>query len=166
MSHNYGNNSQKPHVADKKHTTFILCNMFFLGWKTLKELRGPREWFSFFFFFCRVMRSGSSRWQFCVFLNWGCHTGGHAWSGVLRLSLASPWQQLALCSQLAFSRLLISNMVCSGLQRPFEKIKNKKPEKQTDGQTFRCDLLTSRAFNMMCALLYINDDAVVCHQGL
>lgn len=36
----------------KKSTpTFILCNMFFPGWKTLKEQRGPREWFSFFFVF-------------------------------------------------------------------------------------------------------------------
>lgn len=136
-----------------------------LSHSSSKAKNNPQNGSRFFFFFlslCDEIREFTLA-VLCVFKLRLPH-GGHAWRGVLWLPRASPWQQLALCSQLAFSRSLISNMMCSGLQRPFGK--KSQRGRQTDKWTFRCDSLTSRAFNMMCALLCINDDAVVCRRGL
>lgn len=64
-------NLKPPVNLIKKQNKTKHSNMFRLGWKILTELHGKRKFsFNFFFFlfsFFHVMRSGGSRWQFCVF---------------------------------------------------------------------------------------------------
>lgn len=107
--------------------------MPWLGWKNseraTRQASGPASRFS-----CDEIREFTLA-VMCV-LNWGYHIGSHAWKGLLWLLWPSPWQHHALCLQLAFRQTLISNMVCSGLQRPHGKgTKKKTPDRQDDRQT-------------------------------